>query len=177
MTPREREEYSALRATIGQRGTVRVWIVVAGLAVWSAEAMAAVLLGAPPAMALIPLLFLAATFEAVFALHVGVERIGRYLQVFHESPDDRAAWEATAMRFGQAPRATATDPLFIVCFALATILNFMPVMLAAPLPVEIGVVGAAHLLLLARLFIARGGAARQRAADLARFQEMKHTQP
>ena len=55
------------------------------------------------------------------------------------------------MAFGQAPRATATDPLFIVCFALATILNFMPVMLAAPLPVEIGVVGAAHLLLLARL--------------------------
>ena len=176
MTPREREEYSALRATIGQRGTVRVWIVVAGGRL-ERRSDGRGPAGAPPAMALIPLLFLAATFEAVFALHVGVERIGRYLQIFHESPDDRAAWEATAMRFGQAPRATATDPLFIVCFALATILNFMPVMLAAPLPVEIGVVGAAHLLLLARLFIARGGAARQRAADLARFQEMKHTQP
>jgi len=172
MTPRELEEYSALRATIAHRGTARVWIVVAGLALWSAEAIATVVLGTPPAIALIPLLFLAAVFEAVFALHVGVERIGRYIQVFHETPDDRAAWEATAMAFAP-PRGTAADPLFIVCFVLATILNFMPVMLAAPLPVEIGVIGAAHMVLLGRLFVARGGARAQRAADLARFREMK----
>jgi hypothetical protein len=173
MTPRELEEYSALRATIARRGTARVWIVVAGLAIWSAEAIATVVLATPPAMALIPLLFLAAVFEAVFALHTGVERIGRYIQVFHETPADQAAWEATAMAFAR-PRGTAADPLFIVCFVLATILNFAPVMLAAPLPVEVGVISAAHLVFLGRMFVARGSARTQRAAELERFREMKN---
>jgi hypothetical protein len=33
---------------------------------------------------LVPLLVLVAGFEAAFALYTNVERIGRYLQVFHE---------------------------------------------------------------------------------------------
>ena len=49
------------------------------------------------------LLLLVATFEAVRTLHLGVERIGRYLQVFHEpeppAPGD-ARWEHVAMALG-----------------------------------------------------------------------------
>ena len=54
-----------------------------------------------PIAALLPLLVLAGVFEAVFALHTGVERIGRYIQVFFEAPGERA-WEHTAMAFGRA---------------------------------------------------------------------------
>lgn len=172
MIPRELEEYSALRATIRQRGTARVWVAVAGLALWSAEAVAMAALALPPALCLVPLLMLAVTFEAVFALHVGVERVGRYIQVFHEASDDRASWEAAAMTFGRAAGGTTTDPLFVVYFALAAALNVSPVVLAAPVPIEVAVIGGAHLLFLARLALARRGAAKQRAADLARFEEM-----
>lgn len=176
MTLREQEEYSALRATIRQRGTARVWIIAAGLAVWSAETLTTAVLGAPPAVSLVPLLLLAATFESAFALHIGVERIGRYLQVFHET-DGAAAWEAVAMDFGRPARGTATDPLAVALFAIAAVLNFWPVLAAVPVPIELIVIGGAHALFLARLAAARAGAGRQRAADLARFREMKRAAP
>jgi hypothetical protein len=170
MTSRELEEYKALRATIRQRGTARVWIFTAGLAVWAALVVATATLAALPASALLTLFFLAATFEAVFALHVGVERIGRYVQVFHETPGDRACWEAVAMAFG--PARAAADPLFVVCFALAATLNFAPALLAAPQRAEVIAIGAAHLAFLLRVIAARRAAAGQRAADLARFAAM-----
>src|SRR5262245_23210309 len=81
VTPRD-EEYRALRTTIRQRGTARVSVFVAGLAVWAALALATTALGAIAVTALVPLLVLAAAFEAVYSLHVSVERIGRYLQVY-----------------------------------------------------------------------------------------------
>jgi hypothetical protein len=175
MTPRELKEYSALRATIRQRGTARPWLVVAGLFAWSAEALAIAVLGPPPAITLIPLIVLAATFEAAFALHVGVERIGRYVQVFHEAAGEPAAWEAVAMTFGRPLSGTATDPLFAVYFGLAALLNFAPVLPAVPVPAELVVIGGAHLLFLGRIILARRAANAQRAADLARFQDMKRT--
>src|SRR5437667_12138684 len=79
MTPREQERYAALRATIRERGTARVWVFAAGTAVWAALTVATTATSAPPVATLIPLVVLAASFEAVFALHVGVERVGRYL--------------------------------------------------------------------------------------------------
>src|SRR6185436_2594747 len=95
MTESEVEEYKALRATIRERGSVRTCVFVAGMAAWALVALAATFVSIP-LMAVLPLLLLAATFEAVFALHVGVERIGRYLQVAHAD-----AWEQTAMAFGR----------------------------------------------------------------------------
>lgn len=173
MTPRELLEYRALRATIRERGTARVWVFIAGIAVWSALVLATAVIMPVPVATLPPLLLLAATFEATFALHVGVERIGRYLQVFHEGPGERASWEEIAMTFGPPLRGTHTDALFVVCFAIATVLNFLPVLLASPLAVEILVVGAAHLGFLARMMAARRVAAQQRAADLSRFRELR----
>ena len=84
MTPRELEEYTALRETIRERGTARVWIFVAGLVAWAALVIATAALAALPVATLLPLLILAGTFEAVFSLHAGVERVGRYIQVFFE---------------------------------------------------------------------------------------------
>jgi len=88
MTARELEEYTALRTTIRERGTTRVWIFLVGIIAWAALTTATAALASSPLAVLLPLLILAATFEAVYALHVGVERIGRYLQVFYESDDD-----------------------------------------------------------------------------------------
>jgi len=168
MTERDVEEYKALRATIRQRGSARPWAFLTGLSVWAAVTLAITLTTARlPLISLLPLLLLAATFEVVFALHVGVERIGRYLQVFHE---DR--WEETAMAFGPPLARTGSDPLFLLLFFLATMCNFVPVLLAEPLPVELAVLGAVHLAFGVRLLLARKAAAGQRAADLARFRSL-----
>ena len=167
MTDCEVEEYKALRATISQRGSVRTCVFVAGLAIWSMVALAATFISIR-LITVLPLLLLAGTFEAIFALHVGVERIGRYLQVFHQ---DR--WEKTAMAFGAPLAGTGSDPLFIVFFGLATMCNFVPVLLAEPLRIELAMLGGVHALFIVRLVVARRVAGRQRAADLERFKNLR----
>jgi len=170
MTPSELEEYRALRETIRERGTARVWVFVAGLVAWGALTIATAALAALPVATLLPLLVLAAVFEAVFSLHTGVERVGRYIQVFHE---DTAGWEHTAMAYGRAPRGSGTDPLFTAFFIGATFLNFVPVLIAEPVATEVVVMGAAHLLLVVRILFARRAAGQQRAADLERYRNLK----
>jgi len=157
-------EYKALRSTIRQRGSARPWVFLAGLSAWAVVSLGTVLTSLP-LVTIVPLLLLTATFEVVFALHVSVERIGRYLQVFHE---DR--WESTAMAFGAPMAGTGTDPLFVVPFALATVCNYIPVLLAEPVREELVALAALHLLFLLRLFVARRAAKGQRAADLDRFR-------
>jgi hypothetical protein len=177
MTPRELEEYRALRATIRERGTARVWIALAGLLGWAALTIATTSLVPLPVATLIPLLVLAATFEIVYALHVGVERIGRYLQVFYEDPGVDPGWESRAMAFGQHFPAGGVDPLFALIFGLAAGANLVSGLLAQPVPVEWAVVGLLHLLFLARLVAARRFAARQRPTDLERFRSLKGPRP
>lgn len=164
MTERDLEEYRALRATIRQRGSSRPWVFLAGFSAWAVVSMGTTLTSLP-LVTILPLLVLAATFEVVFSLHVSVERIGRYLQVFHE---DR--WEHTAMSFGPPLSGTGTDPLFILPFAIATVCNFVPVLLAEPVRVELVALLVVHLLFLLRLLVARRAAGNQRAADLDRFR-------
>jgi len=171
-TTRAQEEYAALRATIRERGTARVCLFVAGFVAWAALTVATAALTSIPVASLLPLLVLAAVFEAVFALHVGVERVGRYLQVFHER-DDLAGWEHTAMAFGRPKGAPAGDALFSIPFLLAALFNMMPILIAQPTPAEIVFVGGAHALFVLRLAVARAAAARQRAIDLERFTSLK----
>jgi hypothetical protein len=172
MTDHRDDEYRALRATIHVRGTARTCLFVAGLAVWAALVVTLLTVSAAPIAALYPLLLLAATFEAVFALHVGVERLGRYLQIFHE---DR--WELTAMAFGQPLAGTGADPLFAGLFGIAVVCNFLPVLVAGPAPPELLVLGLAHTIVLARLWVAKRAAARQRTADLERFRALRQAEP
>jgi hypothetical protein len=168
MTPREAEEYRALRATIRERGTARVSLFLAGLAAWAALSLATAALASPPVATLVPLLVLAAVFEAVWELHVGVERVGRYLQVFYDD-----GWEHAAMAFGRPSGAVRSDPLFAAIFALAALFNLAPAMIASPTREEFIFTGGAHALFLLRVVVARQAASKLRVIDLERFQQIK----
>ena len=180
MTGHEHDEYRALRATIRERGTARVSVFVAGIVAWTAATIATAALASSPVASLLPLLLLACVFEAVFALHVGAERIGRYLQVFYESPstDDGVGagvpwWEHAAMAFGKPAGAVRLDALFTVPFLLAALFNIAPALLLNPIRSELIFVGGAHVLFALRMVVARAAASRQRAIDLGRFQRLK----
>jgi hypothetical protein len=174
MTPTDADEYKALRATIRERGTTRVWIVLVGTVAWAAAALTTAAVALPPLVTLIPLLVLATTFEITFALHTGVERVGRYIQVFFEEPTVNAAWEHRIMEFGRfGERRLSTDPLFARSFLIGVVLNLVTVLVSGPIAIEWAVLGVAHALLVVRILTARREAAGQRAADLARFQEIK----
>jgi hypothetical protein len=180
MTARDQDEYIALRATIRERGTARICIFAGGIAAWAAASIATAALASTPVAVLLPLLVLAAVFEAVFALHVGVERVGRYLQVFHETeppdlPDSSShpRWEHAAMAFGRPKGAASVDALFTVIFFLAALFNLVPALILEPQRVELIFVGGAHALFALRLLAARHAASTQRAIDLERFQQLK----
>ena len=173
MTPRQIEEYRALRSTIRERSTARVWIALAGFSVWAATAVATAALWTLPVATLIPLLLLALTFEIVLALHIGVERIGRYVQVFFEDAQTDAGWEHTVMAYGREFPGGGPDPLFCAHVWAATVLNLIPAALASPRPIEWAVVGAAHAVVALRVWLARRAAARQRGVDLDRFTRLK----
>ena len=165
---RNKCEYRALRATIRERGTARVCLFAVGVAVWAGLLLATVALALPPVSALIPLIALLAAFEAVFALHVGVERIGRYLLVFH---DDQ--WERVAGLLGRSRGRPTIDPLFAVPFLLAAVINLIPLMLTTPIIQELALVAGAHAAFAARVLSARAAVARQRTVDTARFTELQ----
>src|SRR5260221_2067261 len=133
MTPRELEEYRALRDTIRERGTTRIWIFLAGLVGWGALTIATAALASLPIATFLQLLILAATFEGVLSLHVSVERIGRYLQVFLEAD---GGWEHVAMAVGRPLKGTSSDPLFTAHFIIAVVLNIVPALLAQPVVLE-----------------------------------------
>jgi hypothetical protein len=129
-------------------------------------------LASPPVATLLPLLVLAAVFEAIYALHIGVERIGRYIQTFHEREPDQG-WEHAAMAFGRPKGAATVDALFAVPFALAAVFNMGPALIVQPTIEEIVFVSGAHALFVVRLVVARATAARQRAIDLERFRQLE----
>ena len=96
---------------------------------------------------LVPLLVLAAGFEAIFALHMNVERIGRYLQVFHEQD---GGWEHVAMRFGQRFPGAGPDPLFAQLFVFGDVGQLPSCRPGSSEPIEVGVIAVLHLVLVYR---------------------------
>ena len=163
-------EYEALRETIRQRGTVRMMLVPVIFIGWAATAVATAAVITVAVSTLVPLLVLVAGFESIFALHMNVERIGRYLQVFHEQD---GGWEHVAMQLGQRFPGTGPDPLFVQTFVFALSVNFLPVVLGFEHPIELIVVLVPHLLAVYRIRMARAAAARQRTDDLQRFQSLR----
>jgi hypothetical protein len=172
MTPMQHEEYQALRATIRERGSLRVGLILAGIAVWAALTVGIATLDLPAWVTLAPLLVLSAAFEVVFALHVGVERVGRYLQVFYEEAAGEAGWEAQIMEFGRRFPGGGTDPLCCRIFWLATAVNLLPVF-RTPRLIGCGLLGLAHVVFAGRVVKARQVAAGQRPIDLERFRQLK----
>jgi hypothetical protein len=140
---------------------------------WAIVAGTLSILGDNPATSLFPLAVLAGGFEAIYAMHVGVERIGRYLQVFYEGAADGPMWETTAMAVGPVLPGGGVDPLFTVIFTFATVLNLIPALVPSPTPLELSVIGLLHAALLVRLIRARVAAARQRAVDLESYRAVR----
>lgn len=169
MEDRQNSEYAALRETIRQRGTARMALVPVIFIGWAATAIAAAAVITVAVSTLVPLLVLVAGFETLFALHMNVERLGRYLQVFHEA---NGGWEQVAMAFGQRFAGAGPDPLFAQLFLFGISLNFLPVALGGELP-EIVVLAVVHLLAVYRIRVARVASRRQRAEDLQRFQSLR----
>src|SRR5687768_14426314 len=170
-------EYGALRQTIALRGTVRVVLLPVTLLGWAGLTVTLLLLSQLPVASLLPLAVLVGGFEAIHALHVGVERIGRYLQVFYEADSAGPQWETTAMAVGPALPGGGIDPLFTVVFTAATVINLLPALLPRPTPIEVGFVAVLHAAFVLRIVRARGAAARQRAVELESFRALKSPPP
>jgi hypothetical protein len=178
-----RSEYLVLRRTIAQRGALRPILLVAGIGIWALVLTAVVAWLPYPVAAAIPLLILAAAFEAIRPLHFGAERIGRYLQVFYEEAGDpqrpfldTPSWERVAMSFGTVP-GVGGHPLFVPVFLLATMCNYVAVIIPAPLPIEMGVMAVFHLAVIAWFVAATRAMKKQREIELARMRELAGREP
>ena len=168
--PGHAEEFRALRHVIAQRGTARVALQWAGLATWAALLIAVLVTLPYPVAAVIPLLVLAAAFELARGLHLGVERIGRYLQVFHEqdaSSGDGPRWEHVAMALGPRVPGAGGHPLALPFFLMATVVNGLAVILPGPQPVEWATMLVPHLAFIAWMLVCDRRMRAQRATELA----------
>ena len=178
------EEYRALRATIRERGTLRLFVIVLTFVAWSALVLAA---GPPlsPAVALVALVALAAGFETVLAAHIGVERVGRYLQHRYETTQAGPGWEHAAMRLGSSRLVTPSpDPLaarlFIVAAGLNAGLSSLGQDWDGPLAFGLllqAVALSGHVSFVGRVLTAKRRAARQRDDDLGAFASITGHQP
>jgi hypothetical protein len=174
-----RSEYLVLRKTIAQRGALRPILALCGLGAWAVVLIAVLALLPYPVASAIPLLVLAATFEAIRPLHFGAERIGRYLQIFYEEagqPDrsisETPSWERVAMTFGQVP-GVGGHPLFVPVFFLATFTNYLAVIIPNPVAVEWAVMAVPHLAFIAWLVAAHRAMKTQRTTELARLRDLR----
>lgn len=178
----QRDEFKALRTTIMSRGTVRAITFLVTMVAWATLTLLFAVSGPRNIVgALLTLMVLAAGFEAIFQLHLGVERVGRYLQVAFEEAAKPAAegtaargpqWETVAMAYGRRYPAAGSDALFSAIFVLATLVNMLPVLQAWRVPGAAISLLVAHLAFVVRIRVARHVAATQRADDLVRFREL-----
>jgi len=167
-------EFSALRRTITARGTARVVVAPLTFAVWATLTLALVLLSDVPLACVLPLAVLVGGFEAIHALHVGAERIGRYIQVQYEGDPEGPQWETAAMTVGPALPGGGVDPLFSAVFLGATLVNGLSAfaVLAQPTLPELVVLALLHAAFGFRVIRARVAAARQRAVELESFKAL-----
>src|SRR5688572_20003440 len=177
MSPNQ-SEFTVLRQTIATRGTVRMALLPVTVIGWT-SITAALLHGGvtvQPMLSLVSLSVLVGGFEAIHALNVGVERIGRYLQVYYEGTADGPAWETTAMAVGPGLPGGGIDPLFTVVFSALAALNLTLAFPELHSTTEYVAVLPVHAIFFIRVIRARGAAARQRAVDLETFRAVKSGQ-
>src|SRR6266508_1150186 len=105
MTDLRALEYASLCASRRVRVTLGPALLVAVMLGWAALTLWVFTTDVVSAATLVPLVVLAAGFEALYALHVSAERLARYLQVEYEeaassspgaSPAVAPRWETTA---------------------------------------------------------------------------------
>jgi hypothetical protein len=168
-------EFSVLRETIRSRGGLRPIVLLAGISAWAAVLVAVLAWLPNPIASAVPLVVLLATLEGLRTLHLGVERIGRYIQVFFEEdpPSGAPAWEHTAMQFGASLPGAGGHPYFLAVFFVATVVNYLAVLFPGPLPIELATLAVPHLAFIVWLIYCDWGMRRQRTAELARFRELR----
>lgn len=174
-------EFLVLRQTIQSRGGTRPLVLLSGISAW-AVVLVAVLAWLPnPLASAVPLVLLAATFEVLRTLHLGVERIGRYIQVFYEEspggspPTGTPAWEHTAMHLGPSLPGAGGHPYFMAVILVAVVVNFLAVLFPGPLSVELSSMAVPHLTLIAWMVHCDRGMRTQRATELARYRALRDT--
>lgn len=179
MTGLDHDEYRVLRETIGRRGTIRPVLMLTGTVAWAALLITVLAWLPYPLASVIPLLVLLATFEAIRPLHFGSERLGRYLQVFYEEVGairplaEVPSWERVAMVFGGGVPGAGGHPLFVPVFGLATLLNYLAVVLPGPIAIEMGSLAVPHAAFLVWLVVSDRAVRAQRAIELARFRALR----
>lgn len=152
---------------------------LSGLVAWAALLTVVLAWLANPIASAVPLLILAATFEVIRVLHLGVERIGRYIQVFFEehsdgsAPTSPPAWEHTAMAFGPAVPGAGGHPYFLPVFIMATLVNFLAVLFPGPVPVELATLAVPHVAFVIWAIYCDVNMRKQRAHELARFRALR----
>jgi hypothetical protein len=174
------DEFRALRATIRERGSLRLIVTVVTFSAWAAFLLTTCALFSVSLFCLVPLTVLAAGFEVVFALHTGVERIGRYIQVHHEPASaGQAHWERTAELFKGL--SGGISALFPALFLTAGLLNLALGVLSsldvespvlAQNPVELLPLTALHLGFILRVLFAHRFASTQRERDRREFERL-----
>jgi hypothetical protein len=163
-------EFAALRRTIAMRGTARLIIAPLSCIAWAALGLSVVAWDAPSAAALLTLAPLVAGFEAVHALHVGVERIGRYIQVWYEGGSEGPRWETAAMAVGPALPGGGIDPLFSAVFVAAAAVNLLLALHTPPDWPWAALLTSVHGAFAFRVVRARLAATRQRPVELESFR-------
>lgn len=182
--PLELEEYRALRAVIGQRGSLKATLVVSTMAAWALAAILVAWLMAMPLASLLPLLVLTAGFEAAYALHIGAERIGRYLYVRYESGRPAGSggsgnpvapmWETAIAAFGSGRLpfgGRPSGPLFALVFTLAVLVNLAVTTIGAT-RIELAALATIHALVVGRIVVARAASRNQRRDDQGEFERL-----
>lgn len=174
------EEYRALRATIRERGSLRLIVTALTFSAWAIAILMVCAFFVVPIFSLVPLAVLAAGFEVSWATHVGVERIGRYIQAHHEPASaGQARWERSAMAFSLP--SGAASPVFPALYLGAAGLNLLLGTLfsldvgastLAENPAEILPVAALHLAFVLRVVLAIRYSGTQRAADFREFERL-----
>jgi hypothetical protein len=171
-------EYESLRSTIAVRGTVRLVLVPAVVVAWAVTSAALIDVSPLPIATVFPLAILVAGFEATYSLHTGVERLGRYIQVFFEETEhpewDGATWETTAMAGGPAMPRGGVDPLFTPLFCAAVAANLVGALVSDPPSPVAATLSLAHGAVVVRMLRARQLAGTQRRRDLDHFRGLRN---
>jgi hypothetical protein len=171
------EEFRQLRATIRERSVARVVVSLITFVSWAALVLALRQSRESVVDGLVPLVVLVVGFELVFGLHVGVERIGRYLTVFYEAAPGMPKWETAIAAFGRSAVRSRTQPHVLLAteFIVSTGLNLVfagwPDMTALAQSIAMAVF---HVTFIARVVQAARQANRQRDADTEAFRAVAH---
>jgi hypothetical protein len=76
------------------------------------------------------------------------------------------------MSFGTVP-GVGGHPLFVPLFFVATVLNYLAVLLPQPVVIEMGVMAIPHLAFIGWLIAADRAMRQQRAIELARLRDLR----